>query len=104
MGKSAATFVLTGGNKAVRVSAGKKFKQPENMDIAEFYAGISDDELFRIQWVNVEIKPEDMPGKPTMKAVCSKCGEQIVDNRHVLSGADILCRCCADGGYYTPVI
>ena len=102
-GKSAATFLHTGKNKAVRIASGKRFKPGENEDLVEFYNKIKDEELFNCAWVTVDIKPEDLPGKPTVSETCETCGEMVMDNRHVEKEGKKMCKSCAYGGYYKKV-
>lgn len=100
-GKSAASFLHLVSKKAVRIAAGKKFFPQPGVDIKEFFAAIPDEELFTVQWVDIDIKPEDVPGKPTVKAECEECGEMVMDNRHVSKNGRNLCKHCAGHGYYT---
>lgn len=110
-GKMAATFVNLKTGKAVRVVAKEEarekakeyFPQIENKYTAqlEAYKIMSDDELFDIMDVKVEIKPEDMPGRPLKRVKCNVCGEYVQDMREVYRDKKALCRPCADGGYYT---
>jgi len=103
-GKSAATFLHLGIDKAVRVAAGKKFFPGEGVDLIEYFHAIPDEEFFTTAWVKVNIKPEDLPGKPSVKEECRKCGEAVMDNRHVVnSDGVILCKHCAGFGYYTVI-
>ena len=99
-GKSAATFLHIGKNKAVRVASGKRFKPGEGDDLIEFYGKITDEELFNCAWVTVDIKPEDLPGRPTVSVICDMCGELVMDNRHIEKDGKKLCKSCAYGGYY----
>ncbi len=102
-GKSAATFLDLGKDKAVRISSARKFKPAEGEDLVKFYDTIPDDELFSAEWVRVNVKPEDLPGKPSVKEVCSVCGEIVMDNRHVIKDGKVMCKSCAGQNYYTVV-
>ena len=44
----------------------------------------------------------DAPGRPRSRVACYRCGEGINDSREVQSteGENVLCRPCAEGGYY----
>jgi len=109
-GKMAATFVNLKTGKAVRViakegsrgKAKKCFPDIEDKYRAqlEAYKIMSDEELFDVMDVKVEIKPEDMPGRPLKRVSCEKCGEYVQDMRDVVRGEKVLCRPCANGGYY----
>lgn len=109
-GKMAATFVNLKTGKAVRVIAKEEvrerakemFPHIENKYQAqlEAYKVMSDSELFKVMNVNVEIKPEDMPGRPLRRVRCEQCGEYIQDMREVYRDGKILCKPCDRGGYY----
>ena len=101
-GKSAATFLNIATDKAVRIAAGKKFA-PEGADIKEFFASIPDEVFFKVEWVKVNYKPEDLPGKPLVKAICEGCDESVMDGRHVVKDGKTLCKSCAEGGYYRVI-
>lgn len=110
-GKMAATFVNLKTGRAVRVIAKEEardkakemFPHIENKYQAqlEAYKIMSDDELFDVINVKVEIKPEDMPGRPLKRVKCDVCGELVQDMRDILKNGKILCKPCAFGGYYT---
>jgi formylmethanofuran dehydrogenase subunit E len=110
-GKMAATFVNLKTNKAVRViakedardKAKEYFPDIENKYAAqlEAYKIMSDAELFDIMDVRVNMKAEDMPGRPMKRIVCDMCGEYVQDMRDVQKDGKNLCRPCAEGGYYT---
>lgn len=109
-GKMAATFVNLKIGKAVRVlakedardKAKKYFPDIEDKYKAqlEAYKIMPDDELFEFMDVRVNIKPEDMPGRPLKRVACDVCGEFVQDMRDVLKDGKTLCKPCAFGGYY----
>jgi formylmethanofuran dehydrogenase subunit E len=110
-GKMAATFVNLATGKAVRVVAREDSKAkaktyfPEIEDKyrcqLEAYKRMPAAELFSRQWVRVEIADEDMPGRPLSRVQCQRCGEHVQDRREVCENGKILCRPCADGGYWS---
>jgi formylmethanofuran dehydrogenase subunit E len=110
-GKMAATFVNLKTGRAVRVLAKEEAKDKakemfphiENkyQDQLEAYKIMSDNDLFDVMEVKVELRPEDMPGKPLRRIRCDSCGEYVQDMREVRRDEKILCKPCADGGYYT---
>ncbi|HAK88339.1 MAG TPA: formylmethanofuran dehydrogenase [Nitrospiraceae bacterium] len=109
-GKMAATFVNLKTGKAVRVIAKEEARDkakeyfPEIQDKykaqLEAYKIMSDEDLFDIMNVKVEIKPEDMPGRPMKRVKCEGCGEYVQDMRDVSKEGKVLCVPCAGGGYY----
>lgn len=110
-GKMAATFVNLKTGRAVRViakedareAAKKLFPDMENKYQAqiEAYKVMKDEELFDVMDVKVKLRHEDMPGRPLRRVKCEKCGEYVQDMREVYRDKRVLCRPCADGGYYT---
>ncbi|HWQ66460.1 MAG TPA: FmdE family protein [Methanospirillum sp.] len=104
-GKFAATFINTTSNKAVRVTAlPKRPDQPTDMkEVAKMVCNAPEEELFRIQQVTVNIPPEDLPGFPTHKDVCTRCGEQIMDRKEVMIEGKAVCKNCAQGSYYSII-
>lgn len=109
-GKMAATFINLKTNRAVRVAALEESKAraknyfPEIEDKykcqAEAYKVMPDEELFVWQEVDVRIPDEDMPGRPLNRIQCEHCGEYVQDRREVHRHGRVLCKACADGGYY----
>jgi formylmethanofuran dehydrogenase subunit E len=111
-GKVAATFVDTLSGKAIRVAAKESSKtlarsmHPEISDKNQqqmlAYREISDDDLFELQSVKVELPPEEFPGYKGERVVCEQCGEGINFRREVRRGGKVLCRACAGESYYQP--
>jgi formylmethanofuran dehydrogenase subunit E len=110
-GKMAATFVNLKTGRAIRVlaredardKAKEMFPHIENKYQAqlEAYKVMSDHELFDLMNVKVELRPEDMPGRPLRRIRCDRCGEHVQDMRDVSKDGRVLCKPCAYGGYYT---
>ena len=109
-GKMAATFVDLETGRAVRIAARESSKQkarelhPEieskNQQQMLAYREMSDDDLFQIQWVKVEVPPEELPGYKGERIVCAECGEGINFQKEVRRDGRILCRACAGERYY----
>lgn len=109
-GKMAATFLNLMENKAVRIIAKEDARQkakdyfPEFQDKykaqLEAYKIMPDDELFETMNVKVEIRTEDLPGRPASRVKCDLCGEFVQDMREIKISGGILCKACAQGGYY----
>lgn len=110
-GKMAATFVNLRTGKAVRVLAREEsrdkakayFPMIEDKYRAqlEAYKIMADRELFEKMEVKVAIRPEDLPGRPLRRVRCEFCGEYVQDMREVVRNGGVLCRPCAEGGYYS---
>lgn len=106
-GKMAATFINLKTGKAIRVVAknrdGNKIVTREDIEKSphtEAYAMMPMEDLFETREVHVELKPEDMPGRPLLIVTCEACGERVMDMREVEKDGKILCRPCAMGINY----
>jgi len=109
-GKMATTFVNLKTEQAVRILAREdswertKEYAPDIEDVyaaqCQAYKIMSDEELFEVTNVEVLLRPEDMPGRPLRRIGCDSCGEQVQDIREIYRGGKVLCKPCADGGYY----
>ena len=110
-GKMAATFVNLRTGMAVRVlareesrrKAKERFPHIENKYAGqlEAYRIMSDEDLFEVMPVRVQLQPEDMPGRPLTRVRCDACGEHVQDGREVLLDGAVLCKACAGNSYYT---
>jgi formylmethanofuran dehydrogenase subunit E len=111
-GKVAATFVDLTTGKSVRVAAresSKALARQMHPEIADknsqqmlAYREMTDDDLFAIQWVKVELPPEEFPGYKGERTVCESCGEGINFRREIRREGKLLCRSCAGECYYQP--
>lgn len=111
-GKMAATFCDLHEDRAVRLVALESAKElarklypdlQKGQAELKAYRELADDQLFRVEWVHVNIPPEDLPGFKAPKAVCSVCGEAINFKREILAGDQVLCRACAGQAYYQKI-
>jgi formylmethanofuran dehydrogenase subunit E len=112
-GKVAATFVDLTAGRAVRIAARESSKalarqmhpelEDKNQQQMLAYREIADDDLFSIQWVKVDLKPEEFPGYKGERIVCNVCGEGINFRREVRVAGRILCHACAGERYYQPL-
>jgi len=99
-GKSAASFLNLKTGKAIRILSVKKTRPPQGADLVKFFENVPDEDMFIVRPVKINYKPEDLPGKPTIAATCQKCGEDIIDGRHVSGDDADICKPCAYGAYY----
>lgn len=112
-GKMAATFVDLETGNAVRISAKDSSKDrakelhPElpnkNAQQMAGYRTMPDSDLFQVERVRVNVKPEDLPGYKGERIVCTECGESIAFHREVRRGDDVLCRACSGERYYDRI-
>jgi formylmethanofuran dehydrogenase subunit E len=110
-GKVAATFYNTETGEAVRVVALEESRELADARHPEIeskkerqfraYREATDEELFKVERVEVEYDELDMPGRPRSRVRCARCGEGVNDGREVAGPeGSVLCRPCASGGYY----
>jgi formylmethanofuran dehydrogenase subunit E len=97
-GKFATVLYDSSSHKAVRISPRTEQKTPSN--IIEYWKSAPEGELVKIEHVVVNVKEDDLPGKPRSRIPCNRCGEIIMDNRGISVGGKILCRSCVEGAYY----
>jgi formylmethanofuran dehydrogenase subunit E len=110
-GIMAATFVNLETGKAYRVISTEEArslsgayapeiaeKYPQQL---EAYKRMPDSVLFRVQEVRVKIDECDLPGPTRYKALCSRCGQVVRDQREVIKNGDILCRPCTEDTYFS---
>src|SRR5690349_1811531 len=104
-GKVAATFCDLREDRAVRILARESAKNlacerypgidNKNQQQMRAYREMTDAELFEIQWVRVQMHPEDMPGYKSERPLCAECGEPVSFRREVVREGRTLCRACA---------
>jgi formylmethanofuran dehydrogenase subunit E len=110
-GKVAATFLNTETNKAVRVVAlessrriaDERFASIENKRERQFraYSEATDEELFSIASVALQLSEMDAPGSPRSRVICDICGEGVNDGREIVrADGTVVCRGCERGTYY----
>ncbi len=112
-GKMAATFVDVNRGTAVRIAAKESSKavarqmhpELENKNSQQMlaYREMPDDDLFAVQWVKVELPPEEFPGYKGERIVCEICGEGINFRRELRRDGRTICRACAGERYYEPL-
>jgi formylmethanofuran dehydrogenase subunit E len=110
-GKMAATFINLETGQAVRIvslwnAREKAAARYPDLNASEAqkmaYREMTDLDLFSVQEVSVDLKPEDLPGPPLRKVKCEICGETILDMRDLQKDGRSFCRTCATGNtFYT---
>jgi formylmethanofuran dehydrogenase subunit E len=110
-GIMAATFVNLESGQAYRV-----ISTEESRDLALIYAPLENDKrqaqlaayrimpdsvMFRVQQVQVDLTPFDLPGPTRRKVTCVQCGQVVRDKREVVKNGRPYCRPCAGGGYFS---
>lgn len=103
-GKMAATFYDLKTDKAIRISIMGDQRAEDGEDVVEFFGKISDEDLFKVQNVKVNLDEFDIPGRPKKIVRCDVCGEKVFDNRHIEKDGETLCKVCAgEPTYYTII-
>ena len=110
-GKVAATFVDIRTNKAVRVAPSALSRElafryaPRASSrwhaYLEAYHIMPDDQLLNIQQVRIKQSVSEIVSNPEARAICERCGEEIINEREVLLNSAILCLDCAGESYYS---
>lgn len=109
-GKVAATFINVNSEQAVRVAP-----QLDVRDRAYAYAPderrpyfaqlqayqvMPDAELLTLRAVILTPSIAAIVSRPGVRVNCTRCGEEILNEREVLVDGQLLCRTCAGRGYY----
>lgn len=114
LGKVAATFVDVRSGRAIRLCP-----RPDARLRARLYAPREDrryfaqllgyqlmpaHELFRVEDVVLDPPLRAILSVPGARAACAACGEEIINERQLVVDGRVLCRTCAQGGYYRPAV
>jgi formylmethanofuran dehydrogenase subunit E len=105
-GKMAATFVDLPSGRGVRVVALEDSRalaqelyphvEPKSRQQMMAYRELSDAQLFREQWVRVNVGDTELPGTKGQRVSCPRCGEGVNFGRFVEVEGQRLCFSCAD--------
>src|SRR4030042_2325739 len=109
----AATFLNVESKKAFRISVHPDSRNkakalfPDLTDrnhvYIEAYKQMTDNDLFVVEEVRVEVPEREMPGPPPKRTACIMCGEEIIKGWEIIKEDKTLCRRCADRPlYYAP--
>jgi formylmethanofuran dehydrogenase subunit E len=112
-GKVAVTFVDTISGKAMRVWPNPEARQgawkyaPDAEDgwhaQLEGYKTMPTCELLLFEPVHLLVSIKEIVSKPGLRAICSNCGEEIMNEREVVREGAVLCKRCAGlDSYYRP--
>jgi formylmethanofuran dehydrogenase subunit E len=111
LGKIAATFTNLESGKSIRLAPqlGARTRalayaaQEKRHYFAQLkgYQVMPEEELFSFQKVQLAMPAKQIMSRQTAKAICSRCGEEVINEREVMVDGEVLCRTCAFGGYYT---
>ncbi len=109
-GKVAATFVDTQTGKAARILPRSNSRELAILSQNEIknnweaylagYQQLPTNELLNYQFVCLSTPLESIISKEGLKAACSQCGDEIINQREVIQNGITFCRACAGSAYY----
>ena len=109
-GKTAATFVNVATGEALRVAPAANVRQLAYEYVPDeprhYFAQLSAyqimpaEELLLTQSVELIRPVAAIVSRAGVRVNCAACGEEIINEREVLSGDQTLCKPCAGDGYY----
>ena len=104
-GKMAATFVDLASGRGVRIVAledsrelaSQLYPHIESKSRKQMlaYRELTDEQLFREQWVRVNLEAAELPGNKGERFICPQCGEGVNFGRFVEVEGRRLCLSCA---------
>lgn len=113
-GKVAATFVDTKSGYAIRIAPRLDVRERASAFACDesrhyfaqmqAYQTMPDEEMFTVQEVILDTPIEQIVSRPGVRINCELCGEEIMNEREIQCNGLTLCRVCAKGGYYQPVM
>ncbi len=114
VGKVAVTFVDTETGRAVRVWPRRGARQqaaeyaPDANDRwhaqRDGYMAMPTDELLQAEWVTLLVPVAEIVGRPHVRVDCTRCGEEVINQREVLIEGRVYCRTCAGEPYALPLV
>ncbi len=109
-GKVAATFVDTNTEQAIRVYPHPEARQKSKHYMPdarsrwhaqlEAYQIMPDDELLIVQSVQLTVSLKEIISRPGVRAICTRCGEEIINQREIIIDEMSVCRACCEDSYY----
>lgn len=111
-GKVAATFVDRQSGSAFRITPHPQSRDRATEALPEVrgweamlraYQTLPDDQLLVAKQVAFQGDLEAMISRPSARAICASCGEEVLNDLHVVRDGKTLCRACAGEAYYRPL-
>lgn len=112
-GKVAATFADRKTGRAFRLAPRTDARQaavealPQAKSrwqaMLEAYQWLPDAALLEAEEVALSDDLEHLISRPSARAVCQRCGEEVFNELEVVVDGEILCRSCAGASYYHPL-
>jgi len=101
-GRMAATFMNVTTNHSWRLNiAMERTINNEDENAVRQALYIPDEEMLAWREVRVNLRPEEMPGKPKRVVTCVECGERVFDGKDTIGEKGPVCMACSSGSYYT---
>ncbi|MBZ0283434.1 MAG: TraR/DksA C4-type zinc finger protein [Anaerolineae bacterium] len=110
-GKVAATFVDTKSGTAIRIwphpevrNSASKYAPDESSRwhmMLQAYQIMPANELLCWQAVELTVAISEIISKPGVRVICSRCGEEIINEREVVMDEQTFCRSCYQPSYYS---
>ena len=109
-GRVAATFVDTDTAEAIRI-----WPHPESRRFAEQahpheesnwkaqligYQSLPNDKLLGWQPVELTVSMQEIISKPGLRVICSRCGEEVLNEREEIVDEQPVCPACLGEAYY----
>jgi len=111
-GKVAATFVDRKNGRAFRITPHTQSRQRAVESLPDLssweamllaYQTLPDDRLLIADPVAFQGDLEAMISRPSARAICDSCGEEILNDLQVERDGKTICRACAGDAYYRPL-
>ncbi|MBI5878561.1 MAG: TraR/DksA C4-type zinc finger protein [Chloroflexi bacterium] len=112
-GKVAATFVDTLNGRAIRICPTIESRQrawayaPGALDAwhaqLDAYQTMPAEELLDVVDVQLTVSLQAILSEPGLRVQCARCGEDVINGRHVEQAGLTLCRPCAGEAYYARI-
>ncbi len=109
-GKTAATFIDTNTNRAVRVTPALDVRKlavafaPKQsrhyFAQMEAYQVMPDEQLLMVREVQLVTPIDQIISRPGIRTECSRCGEEIINEREILMEGQPVCQSCTGVSYY----
>lgn len=110
LGKAALTLVDTSSEQAIRISPRLDIRQAaweyapgetrHYFAMLHAYQVMPVEALFVLQPVRLHRPVREIISRPGVRADCSLCGEEIINEREIIRDDQVLCKTCAGQTYY----
>jgi formylmethanofuran dehydrogenase subunit E len=111
IGKTAATFVDTQTEQAIRIAPTLDIREKVDtyapnefrhyFSQLQAYQNMPDSDMFTVAKVTLNTPLEAIVSRPGMRVNCDVCGEEIMNEREIKKEGMSLCLSCAGNSYYS---